>query len=83
MLEKKNEEFEDITEKEYKPQFKISEKSYGKLSQYSKLDLENALNMYEISENKKRFALRVFELRNKVFNKEYNEYLKDKLVDAR
>lgn len=105
MLEKGNAEFIDITEKEYSPQFKISqeddsdlesslkylfeeypnqaEKAYKKLSKYKVEDLRQELDMHNISKSKKRFALRVFELRNRIFNKEYNEHLREKQEEAR
>lgn len=60
-----------------------AQKAYDKLRKYSTEDLRKDLDDLDILDYKKEFALRVFELRNRIFKKEYDEHIKQKNDDAR
>ena len=55
-----------------------SEKSYKKLSKFTREDLEKELNSYNrMRSTHKKFALRIFDIRNKEFNQIYQEHMRN------
>lgn len=55
---------------------KQAEKAYEKISTYTAADLEKELNSYtRLNDSKKKFALRVFNVREKEFNEAYKNHV--------
>lgn len=70
---------QDVLRYVFKKYPKQAEEAYKKLKQFTKDDLKSELESYSrLDENHKRFALRVFETREKDFDQVYEEYKKNK-----